>query len=181
MTTPETLRAELPRRAEAATAADRASVADLLERRGAEMYGFARHLGLAPEEANDATQEALLRLWATLDAGATVSSAEPWLFRTLYRICMDQHRWHRRVQGLAARLAPGPETTPVDRDDAIAVWDAVERLPERQRLAVYLRYRADLPYEEIGAVLGIAPVSARSHVSRALETLRDELGEEGIR
>jgi len=181
MTTPETLRAELPRRAEATTDADRATVADLHERRGAEMYGFARHLGLAPEEASDATQEALLRLWAALDAGAMVSSPEPWLFRTLYRICMDQHRWRRRVQGLAARLAPGPETTRVDRDDAIAVWDAVERLPERQRLAVYLRYRADLPYGEIGAVLGIAPVSARSHVSRALDTLRDELGEEGFR
>ena len=60
----------------------------------------------------------------------------------------------------------------------MAIWDAVEGLPERQRLAIYLRYRADLPYEEIGAILGIAAPSARSHVSHALNALRVELGEE---
>ena len=60
----------------------------------------------------------------------------------------------------------------------IAVWSAVERLPERQRLAIYLRYRADLPFEEIAAILGIQAVSARSHVSRALETLRESFEDE---
>jgi len=51
-------------------------------------------------------------------------------------------------------------------------------LPERQRLAIYLRYRADLPFEEIAAILGIQAVSARSHVSRALETLRESFADE---
>jgi RNA polymerase sigma factor (sigma-70 family) len=60
----------------------------------------------------------------------------------------------------------------------MAVWQAVETLPERQRLAIYLRYRADLPFEEIGQILGIAAPSARSHVSRALDALRVQLGEE---
>jgi RNA polymerase sigma factor (sigma-70 family) len=60
----------------------------------------------------------------------------------------------------------------------MGIWEAVERLPARQRWCVYLRYRADLPYEEIGAILGIAAPSARSHVSRALDALRVSLGEE---
>jgi RNA polymerase sigma factor (sigma-70 family) len=72
---------------------------------------------------------------------------------------------------------PQRQTT-FDHADRLSLWEAVEALPERQRLAVYLRYRADLPYEDIGAVLGIAPPSARSHVSRALDALRMTLDEE---
>jgi RNA polymerase sigma factor (sigma-70 family) len=65
--------------------------------------------------------------------------------------------------------------------DRLTVWEAVDRLPERQRVAVYLRYRADLAYEEIGAILGIDPVSARSNVSRALDRLGAILAKEDFR
>ena len=157
---------------------ERAIVVDLHERRGRELFGFARHLGLTDDEAMDAAQEALLRLWTSLDRGTEIVEPDAWTFRTLYRLCMDQHRWRRRLRGITERLAPRSEGEHHDRTDAIAVWDAVERLPERQRLAVYLRYRADLPFEEIGAILGIAAVSARSHVSRALDTLRELMAEE---
>ena len=157
--------------------ADRAVVAELHQRRGRELYGFARHLGLNEEEAADAAQEALLRLWTALDDGDTIAAPESWIFRTLYRICMDQHRWRRRVRALTDRLGPPEPVRSADRAEAIAAWEAVERLPERQRLAIYLRYRADLPFEEIGRILGIAAPSARSHVSRALDTLRARLTE----
>jgi RNA polymerase sigma factor (sigma-70 family) len=156
---------------------DRAMVAELHERRGAELYGLARHLGLNPEEASDATQEALLRLWAALDDGEPIVQPDAWVFRTLYRLCMDTHRWRRRVRALTERLGPPQPVRSADRAEAIAVWEAVESLPERQRLAIYLRYRADLPFEEIGHILGIAAPSARSHVSRALDALRARLEE----
>jgi len=157
--------------------ADRAVVADLHVRRGRELYGFARHLGLNEEEAADAAQEALLRLWAALDDGRPIDEPEAWVFRTLYRLCMDAHRWRRRVRALTERLGPPEPVRSADRAEEIAAWEAVESLPERQRLAVYLRYRADLPFEEIGRILGIAAPSARSHVSRALDTLRARLAE----
>ena len=152
---------------------DRALVADQHDRRGGDLIGFARHLGLGDEESQDAVQESLLRLWVALDGGQLIGQPDAWVFRTLYRICMDQHRWRRRVRALTEHLAPEPQAPPLfDRADAIAVWSAVERLPERQRLTLYLRYRADLPFEQIGEILGIAAVSARSQVSRALDTLR---------
>jgi RNA polymerase sigma factor (sigma-70 family) len=164
----------VPRDATAGAEVDRAVVADLHERRGRDLIGFARHLGLADEEAQDAAQETLLRLWVAMDGGQVIGQPDAWAFRTLYRLCMDQHRWRRRVRALTERLAPEPVNAlpRFDRADAIAVWQAVERLPDRQRLTLYLRYRADLPYEEIGEILGIAAVSARSQVSRALDALR---------
>ena len=67
---------------------------------------------------------------------------------------------------------------PRSRERQIGRLPARLRLRARQRLAVYLRYRADLPFEEIAAILGIQAVSARSHVSRALETLRESFADE---
>ena len=160
----------------------RDTVVRLQESRGGELWGLARHLGLSPDEADDALQETLLRLWAALRDGAGIERPDAWAFRSLYRLAMDRHRWHRRVRLLTERLGSQPaRPTGVDHADRMAIWEAVEGLPERQRLAIYLRYRADLPYEEIGAILGIAAPSARSHVSRALEALRVELGEEASR
>ena len=160
----------------------RDAVMHLQEERGGELWGLARHLGLSPDEADDAVQEALLRLWAALRDGAAIERPDAWAFRSLYRLAMDRHRWHRRVRLLTERLGGQPSRgSNVDHADRMAIWEAVEGLPERQRLAIYLRYRADLPFEEIGAILGIAPPSARSHVSRALDALRVELGEEASR
>jgi len=160
----------------------RATVVSLQADRGAELWGLARHLNLEPEEADDAVQETLLRLWSALRDGQDIERPDAWAFRTLYRLAMDKHRFRRRVRALAERIgAQPPRSSAYDQADRMAVWQAVEGLPERQRLAVYLRYRADLPFEEIGRILGIAAPSARSHVSRALDTLRDELGEENAR
>jgi RNA polymerase sigma factor (sigma-70 family) len=160
----------------------RSAVASLQAERGAELWGLARHLGLSPEEADDAVQETLLRLWSALRDGQSIDRPDAWAFRTLYRSAMDRHRWRRRGRLLAERLGAQPSRGPeVDHADRMAVWEAVETLPERQRLAIYLRYRADLPFEEIGRILGIAAPSARSHVSRALDALRAQLGEETSR
>ena len=166
---------------EAAMAADdeiRGSLVRLQGERGAELWGLARHLGLAPDEADDAVQESLLRLWSALRDGAAIERPDAWAFRTLYRLCMDRHRWRRRVGAVRDRLRAEPRRASLDLGERLAVWDAVDALPERQRAAVYLRYRADLAYEQIGQILGIAAPSARSHVSRALDALRLLLGEE---
>jgi RNA polymerase sigma factor (sigma-70 family) len=160
----------------------RATVVNLQADRGAELWGLARHLNLEPEEADDAVQETLLRLWSALRDGQAIERPDAWAFRTLYRLVMDKHRFRRRVRALAERIGAQPSRSPTyDHADRMAVWQAVEALPERQRLSIYLRYRADLPFEEIGAILGITPPSARSNVSRALGALRITLGEETSR
>jgi RNA polymerase sigma factor (sigma-70 family) len=156
----------------------RAAILEVQAERGGELWGLARHLGLAADEADDAVQETLMRLWAALREGGAIARPDAWAFRTLYRLAMDRHRWRRRVRLLGERLRVRPSAGGVDLADQVGIWDAVEALPERQRLAIYLRYRADLPYEEIGAILGIAAPSARSHVSRALDSLRAAFAKE---
>lgn len=150
----------------------------LQEAHGQAMYGFALRLSLTEVEAADAVQETLYRLWRALSAGPPIDDPVGWSFRTLYRIAMDQHRLARRVRALTQRLRPASEAVDPAADDEVrAVWTEVDRLPERQRQVLYLRYRADLPFERIGDVLGITPGAARTLTSRGLERLRDRLGD----
>lgn len=159
----------------------------LYQRRSQQMFGFVRRLGLDDEDASDAVQETMLRLWRELDAGTEIADPDAWTFRTLYRLGIDSHRLARRIRGVVDRVGGrltvasdrgGHDGDPAQRIDLDAVWHAVDRLPERQRAVLYLRYRADLPYERIGLALGITPSAARGYASTGLATLRRRLLDE---
>jgi RNA polymerase sigma factor (sigma-70 family) len=168
--------------APARRALDAAAVADVHERRGRDLFGLCRRLGLDEDEANDAVQEAFLRLWAESERGKVIDDAEAWAFRVTYRLAMDHHRLGRLVHSIVARLSvagPGVELDPADR---VAVWAAVDTLPPRQRAVLYLRYRADLPYERIASIMGITTNGARNNASAATAALRKRyLSEESVR
>jgi RNA polymerase sigma-70 factor (ECF subfamily) len=154
-------------------------VGDLELQHGQALFGFVRRQGLADVEAQDAIQDALFRLWLELRSGTTIENPRAWAYRAVYRIAMDHHRLRARIASLAKRLEGGRDEPSHDAADRVAVWTEVDRLPERQRQVLYLRYRADLPYEEIGPILGITSSAARSHATQALATLRRRLGQDG--
>ncbi len=161
-------------------------IEELQEQRGQALFGFARRLGLTDEQASDAVQESLLRLWRELHNGRPIADRAAWAYRTIYRLAMDEHRLRRRLAGLRDRLqreggSGSGRSEATDRDDSLTIWAQVDRLPARQRHALYLRYRADLPFDEVAAVLGISPGGARTLASRALERVRRELADEGDR
>ena len=168
---------ELPRRP-----LEAAVVADVHDRRGRELFGLCRRLGLDDDEANDAVQEAFLRMWAESARGTAIIDPEAWAFRVTYRLAMDHHRLSRLGRSLADRLSAIGSTDELDPTDRLAVWAAVDRLPPRQRAVLYLRYRADLSYERIGKVMGITANGARNDASVATSSLRKRyLNEEGLR
>lgn len=158
---------------------DPSIVEGLYRGRGRELWAFGRRLGLDPEECDDAVQEAHLRLWASLAGGSRIVDPAAWLYRVFYRIAMDRHRLSRQIRDLLDRW-PGRELTvaPVgaaaETIDA-GVWAAVDRLPSRQRAAVYLHYRADFAFDRVALVMGITPGAARTHASRGIEAVRRHL------
>ena len=151
-------------------------VLDLERRHGQALFGFVRRLGLSDAQAADAVQDVLLRLWSELQAGRSIDHPKAWAFRAIYRLAMDQHRLRRRIGAIAERLgrsdAPWDDTAR-DAGDRIAVWAEVARLPERQRHVLYLRYRGDLTFEQIGSVMGITASAARSHATQATAASAD--------
>jgi RNA polymerase sigma-70 factor, ECF subfamily len=157
-----------------------AEVESVHQRRGRDLFGLCRRLGLNEDEANDAVQETLLRMWHESLRGVVITDPEGWAFRVVYRLAMDEHRLERLARSLVDRLASTTSARDqIDPADRLSVWAAVDRLPPRQRAVLYLRYRADLPYERIAAVMGITANGARNDASVATASLRRRLLREG--
>jgi RNA polymerase sigma factor (sigma-70 family) len=121
-------------------------------------------------DAADVFQEtflAALRAYPDLRSAANLRG---WLFTVARNKALDHHRRraHRPIP-----VAVVPDEVRFDGvEPTHPVWDAVRALPERQRQAVLLRYAADLPYVEIGAVMGVSEVAARQHASTGVRALR---------
>lgn len=127
------------------------------------------------EDAREAVQEAFARAVRAQASFRGEGELEAWVWRTLTNICLDAKRQRARRNGAGA-----VEGEPaVEESGALGeqVRAAVGLLPERQRLVLFLRYYADLPYEEIGRVLGIerGTVAATLHAAHA--SLRETMKE----
>jgi RNA polymerase sigma factor (sigma-70 family) len=153
-----------------------AMVARLQNDEGQALFGFVRRLGLTDEQADDAVQEVLTRLLAESRRGILIANPRAWAYRSIYRLAMDEHRLRSRVTAIVGALGRRPERTGPEATESIAVWTEVDRLPTQQRHVIYLRYRADLEFEDIGQTLGITASAARSYATKALGTLRMRLG-----
>jgi RNA polymerase sigma factor (sigma-70 family) len=134
--------------------------------------GVHRYLvaALGGEDAKDAFQETFL---AALRAYPDLRSAENlrgWLFTIARNKALDSHRARARRP---VPVAAVPEHVRLDTSEPTSpVWDAVRRLPERQRHAVLLRYAGDLPYREVALAMGVSEVAARQHASTGVRALR---------
>ncbi len=141
-------------------------------RRARQLWSFGRRLGLDPDTAEEAMQEAFARA-ATLRPGE-VANLDAWLFRVVHNLALDWRRRSRRDIGIReVEPAAAGEIT----NDRLSLWQEVDRLPERQRAVVYLRFRADLDFATVASILGISPGGARANCAKALETLRKWMAE----
>lgn len=138
---------------------------------------FATALTCDPHLAQDVVQEVLLRVqhrWARIG---------PMPARDLYvrRMIINEYlSWRRRK---AAKTVAATHTTldalgtpTADPATGYAERDAmrtqIARLPRKQRAALVLRYYSDRSDAEIAELLGCSTGTVRSHISRALSTLR---------
>lgn len=156
------------------------TVVDFEKAHGQILFGFVRRLGVNDAAAADVVQESLLRLFDALGAGQPIRDLKSWTFHVAYRLAMDEHRRFARDVRLATARHPRvvAEGDPADELERRQVWSEVDRLPQRQRAVLYLRFRVDLPFEDIGLTLGITASAARSHCSQALAAVRGRLAGE---
>jgi RNA polymerase sigma factor (sigma-70 family) len=143
-------------------------------------------------EAEDVTQEALLRLWriapAWREGEARVTT---WTYRVVANLCIDRLRRRGRVGPPLEEIAeppdpaPGPAARLQEAARADALQAALTALPDRQRQAVVLRHIDGLSNPEIAEVLGIGieaveslTARGRRGLSAALAGRRAELGYE---
>ena len=123
--------------------------------------------------AEDATQEALMRLyvaWPRLDRGGGLRR---YARKTVVNVVLDQSRRPWRRERSVDELPPVavPDAS-AGVDDRQAVLAALATLPPRQRACVVLRFYADLSVEETAGALEITTGTVKSQTSRALASLQ---------
>ena len=121
--------------------------------------------------AEDCLQETLLAALRAYGELRDANALRAWLFSIAARKAIDTHRAHARLPEPTEVLDTLAATEdPPLRDERL--WDRVSTLPEKQRQAVVLRYRADLTHAEIARVMGTSEPAARRNVFEDLERLR---------
>lgn len=152
------------------------------------IYSFAHYFLGDRQEAEDVTQEVLVRLWRS---GGVVEPAAllPWLLRVTRNACYDLLRRRRPRAVLSSPAAeaaaervpdgrPGPEAAAAASEMQRRVREALRRLPEPYRSALILREVQGLAYQEISQALDVPLNTVRVHIHRGRQRLRDLLREE---
>lgn len=131
-------------------------------------------------DAEDLLQTALAKTYLAWPRIRDRESVDAYVRRIMINTRTSWWRRSRHVQSVAADdvLDQRPATGDAfaDADLRGALWDALGRLPRRQRAAVVLRYYEQMSEAETAAALGVSTGTVKSTVSRALRKLRDDAG-----
>jgi RNA polymerase sigma factor (sigma-70 family) len=130
------------------------------------------------EDARDATQEALAKLYPRWPQLASADYRDAYVHRALVNASLTVLRrtGHERPVAELPGMPPANHHDPArDVANADEAWRLLGGLPPDQRAAVVLRFYRDLSYAEIADALGCREATARSHVHRAMTALRIRL------
>ncbi|MBI5250885.1 MAG: sigma-70 family RNA polymerase sigma factor [Desulfomonile tiedjei] len=133
------------------------------------------------EEAKDISQTVFLKAYEGLPRFMLASSFKTWLYSIALNAVKDHLRKNRKARMVEAdpdQLEDSSES-PADRLDAARMSknlrEAMEMLPEKQRLTFQLRIYENLDYKEIARILGGTAGGARGNFFQAVKTLRERL------
>ena len=137
-------------------------------------------------EAEDAAQEAFVKAYRALDRFREGSPFRPWLLRIVGNTARNRRRSAGRQLGLRLRAqaeapigatAASPEAHLIREERRRELLDAINGLPDDDRLVISARYFLDLSEAETAALAGVAQGTVKSRLSRARRRLADTLGD----
>jgi RNA polymerase sigma-70 factor, ECF subfamily len=123
---------------------------------------------------HDAVQEAFASALRARRTYRAEGPLEAWVWRAVVNAAKKQRR---REPTLALGPEPGALSENGAPDDDRGLRSSIVSLPERQRLAVYLRYYADLDYRSIATVLEVEVGTVSATLSAAHRRLREQIQE----
>jgi RNA polymerase sigma-70 factor (sigma-E family) len=124
--------------------------------------------------SEELAQEALVRAFQHWERVSALACPRAWLHKVAFNLARSWFRRRQAEHRARARYDARPvekrDTT--DGADRLAVRAAVRRLPDRQRLALVLRYYADLPAHHVAAHMGCSEGTVRALTYQAINALR---------
>jgi RNA polymerase sigma-70 factor (ECF subfamily) len=140
-----------------------------------------RLVGEDEAAAEDVAQDAFFRAYRALDRFRGESSLETWFYRILLREAQNYRRWRSLRELWGGISSPeGPDPAPAPVGDPLLrhrISAALEGLSRRQREAFVLVHEEGFTMREAAELLDRSEGTVKTHVRRALERLRSELGD----
>ncbi len=173
----------------AAQAGDRDALVDLLRGIETHVYRTAYYVLGNEQDAMDASQEALLRIYTKINSYEQKAQFKTWVQRIVTNVCIDKFRRtkptvsmdeHNMDFGADNNVEDEVLSTYVAQD----IQDAINKLPDHHRAVVVLRYLQDFSYNEIAESLNLPLNTVKSYLFRArqqLQTLLPDYQKGGVR
>lgn len=146
------------------------------------LYRLAKRLLVSNEEAEDATQEILMKLWSKKNKMGGYKSVEAFAMTMTKNFCLDRLKSKQACNLKLVHSNYSDENSSLQRqletkDSIDWVQRIMDELPEQQKLVVQLRDVEQYDYPEIEALLDMKPTAIRVALSRARKTIRKKLME----
>lgn len=144
------------------------------------LYRLAKRLLVSTEEAEDATQEVLLKLWTKNESITDYNSVEAFAMTMTKNYCLDRLK-SKQAGNLKLVHSNYADETPslqskLEAEDSLQWMGRIlNTMPEQQRMVLQLRDIENYEFDEIGKMLDMNPNAVRVTLSRARKTVREEL------
>ncbi len=141
------------------------------------LFRLAKRLLLSTEEAEDATQEVLLKLWNKNENLSNYNSLEAFAMTMTKNYCLDQLKSKRAsniklVHDNYTNPEPSLHKKLEDKDSLDWVEKIINQLPEQQRMIIQMRDIEQYEFEEIAKILDMNETAIRVALSRGRKTIR---------
>jgi RNA polymerase sigma-70 factor (ECF subfamily) len=158
-------------------------VGELFESARNDVYYYVLTLGPPPAQAQEITQEAFLRLYASLKTGDPIENMRAWVFRVAHNLALKSRTRESKLHPLETELESqlrgryqDIESELIHRDRQERFAEAVAGLSPQQRQVLHLRAEG-LRYREIAEVLGLGTSTVNEFLRRAISKLKKVLHE----
>ena len=154
----------------------------LVEAHQARVVGTISKMLGSDAEAEDLAQQVFIRIWKSAPRYRPTAKFTTWLFRITRNLVFNELRRKRHFVDQADEMPEPAERRDQEPDKVLmkgelqsAIQNAIDQLPESQRLAIILRRYEGMAYEEIAAVMGTTVPAVKSILFRARAELRELL------
>lgn len=145
------------------------------------LRAFARTFHRDPARADDLVQETMLKAWSKREQFEMGTNLRAWLFRILRNTYLSELRKLKREVEDVDGVHTASLVAKAEQDGHMAMNDlqaALAQLNEEQREALLLVGASGFSYEDAAEIIGVAPGTVKSRVSRGRQRLMDLMGSE---
>lgn len=159
-----------------------AAYTQLLKRHQQKVYYQIKRMVTEHADADDIAQQVWIKVWTKLDGFKMESEFSTWLFRVAYNETLNflQKQKKQSIQSqtednLDYENAVSGTDHPKSSQIQIALEQAIQQLPEKQRFVFMLRYFEELNYEKIAEITGTTVGGAKANFHQAIKKMEEIL------